>query len=286
MGSRWSRSLALARQSVEVLRGNPSLMAFPIVSGIVALAVSATFFLPLAFLYWGHPPEKIGPAGYALMALYYLVSYFVVIFFNVGLACCTHATLRGERPTFGDGIRFAAARLPAILGWTVVSATVGTALRFIGERTGVIGQIVTSILGAAWNIVTYLVIPVLAVEGKGPVDAVKESTGLLKRTWGEQLIGNGGVSLVFGMAMLLPIVPLIAVVFTGITALIVTVAVLSVLYWLVLGILASSVAGVYQTALYVYATTGTPPSGFDAGYLTSAFTAKPPSKIGSYFGRR
>ena len=291
MGNRWSRSLALARQSVEVLRGNPALMAFPVVSGAVSLSVSASFFLPLAFLYWGHAPERIGPGGYALMAAYYLVSYFVVIFFNVGLAHCTYASLRGERPTFGDGVRFAASRLRTILGWTFLSATVGLVLQFIGERTGLIGRIIVGLLGAAWNIVTYLVVPVLAVEDKGPVAALKESTGLLKRTWGEQLIGEGGVGLVFTMAALLPIAPFILACVTGSAGLIIAAAVLAVLYWVVLAVVASSVAGVYRTALYVYATTGAAPAGFDAGAFGSAFRSKKdgpkgPMNMGRFFKDR
>ena len=285
MGNRWSRSLALARRSVEVLRANPALMAFPIVSGVVALAVTLSFFLPVALLYWGHPPERVGPGGYAIMAAYYLVSYFVVIFFNVGLASCTYASLRGERPTFGDGMRFAASRLPAILGWTVLSATVGVVLRFVGERTGLVGRIVVGLLGAAWNIVTYLVIPMLAVENRGPVDAVKGSFALLKRTWGEQLIGTGGVGFVFGLAMLLPIVPLVLAFVSGATALIVTMLVVAVLYWVALAILSSSVAEVYRTALYVYATTGAPPSGFDPNSFATAFTSKP-NKATEFIRRR
>lgn len=275
MGNRWSRSLALARRSIEVLRGNPALMAFPVVSGIVSLAVTASFFLPLAFLYWNHPPKQVGPAGYAVMAAYYLVAYFVVIFFNVGLASCTYASLRGERPTFNDGIRFAVSRLPQILGWTVLSATVGTVLRFVGERTGIVGKIVVGLLGAAWNIVTYLVIPVMAVERRGPVDSVKGSMELLKRTWGEQLIGTGGVGMVFGLAALIPIVPLICAIASGVASLIVVALIASLLYWVGLAILSSSVAEVYRTALYVYATTGTPPTGFDPATFTSAFTSKP-----------
>ena len=285
MGDRWSRSLALARQSVEVLRSNPALMAFPIVSGAVALGVTASFFLPLLFLYWGHPPKQVPPLGYGVMAVYYLVSYFVVIFFNVGLASCTYASLRGERPTFGDGMRFAMSRLPAILGWTALSATVGLVLQFVGERSGIVGKIVVALLGAAWNVVTYLVVPVLAVEGKGPVDALKESTGLLKRTWGEQLIGNGGVSLVFALAALIPVVPLIAAFASGTAAIVVPVLILSLLFWVGLAILSTSVTGVYRTALYVYATTGAPPAGFDAGYMTSAFESKP-SKVGKFLKDR
>ncbi len=273
--------MAIARQSVGVLRSNPSLMAFPIVSGIVSFFVSLTFFAPVFYFYYSHgqTPEKISPLGYALLAVYYLVSYFVVIFFNVGLASCTYASMRGEKPTFGDGIRYSTERIVPILGWTVVSATVGMVLQMVSERVGIVGKIIVSLLGGAWNIITFLVVPVLAVENKGPISSVKESAQLLKKTWGEQIIGSGGVSFVFGMAALIPIAPLILACVSGSVPIIVLAFIFSIVFWLGLAILGASIGGVYRTALYFYATTGEPPLGFDAGSISGAFTPRPLGKI-------
>ena len=53
-------------------------------------------------------------------------------------------------------------------------------LRMISERSGNLGRIVTSLVGLAWNLATYLVVPVLVIEGVGPVEAIKRSAGLLK----------------------------------------------------------------------------------------------------------
>lgn len=286
MGSTWSRSLSLARQSIEVLRSNPALIAFPIVSGVVSLAVTATFFIPLLLTYWGHMPKQVPVVGYVVMAIYYLVSYFVVNFFNVGLASCVVASMRGERPSFGDGIRYATQRLPAILGWTLLSATVGLVLQLISERVEIVGKIVVAVLGAAWNVVTYLVVPVLAVEGKGPVASLKESTALLKRTWGEQIIGNGGVGLVLTVAALVPFAFLVGSFFTASAYVIVPVAILCVMYWMALAVLGASISGVYRTALYVYATTGNPPSGFLPEDLTSAFKERKIGKVEGFIRGR
>lgn len=273
--------MAIARQSVGVLRSNPALMAFPVVSGIVSFFVSLTFFVPTFYFYYSHgqAPEKISPLGYAIMAIYYLVSYFVVIFFNVGLASCTYASMRGEKPTFGDGVRFSVERIGPIMGWTVVSATVGMVLQMIAERVGIIGKIVVAILGGAWNVITFLVIPVLAVEQKGPFSSVKESAQLLKKTWGEQIIGNGGIGLVFTLAALVPIAPLVVAIVLQSVPLAIGIGVFAVIYWLGLAILSASVSGVYRTALYVYATTGAPPAGFEATSISDAFKPRPQGKI-------
>jgi len=278
----------LARQSVAVLRGTPALMAFPVVSGAVTLALTVSFFVPIALFALHKQGEHVvlDAVAYVPMAIFYLLSYFVVIFFNVGLASCTYASMRGERPTFRDGVRFAAGRMGPILGWTLLSATIGLVLQMVSERVEIVGKIIVGLIGAAWNVVTYLVVPVVAVEGKGPVEALKESTALLNRTWGEQLIGNGGVSLVFGVAALVPIVPFVAACLTGYTPAIVAVLGLAVVYWLALAVVGASVAGVYRTALYVYATTGAPPAGFDAGAISSAFAARKQGRVERFFRNR
>ena len=72
-------------------------------------------------------------------------------------------------------------------------------LQLLRERGGIAGAIVAALGGMAWNIITFLVVPVLVVEGVGPIGAIKRSAGLLKKTWGEQVIGSAGIGLVFGL---------------------------------------------------------------------------------------
>src|SRR5437773_3238791 len=103
------------------------------------------------------------------------------------------ARLDGGNPTVGDGLAIASSKLTSIAGYTLIAATVGMVLRAIQERVGFLGKIVVGILGAGWSIATYLVVPVLVTRDIGPVEAVKESAMLLRRTWGENLIGQGGI---------------------------------------------------------------------------------------------
>src|SRR6185437_7963968 len=97
------------------------------------------------------------------------------------------------------------AKLPQIFGYALIAATVGLLLRMIQERLGLIGRLVVGFIGLAWTVATFLVVPVLASKDVGPVDAVKESVELLKRSWGENLIGNGGIGIVFGLLMVLAV---------------------------------------------------------------------------------
>ena len=76
-------------------------------------------------------------------------------------------------------------------------------LRAVQERMGFIGKIVVGIIGMAWNVATFLAVPVLVAEDVSPVDAVKRSMSLLKKTWGEQLMGGFSIGVVGALAAFL-----------------------------------------------------------------------------------
>ena len=165
-----------------------------------------------------------------------------------------------------------------IIGYAAIAATVGMILRAIEEKAGFIGRIVIGMIGMAWTLATSRVVPILVEQDVGPIDAVKESALLLKNTWGENLIGNGGIGVVFGLIMFAVIL-----VGGGLTALSATnnmlpmtiaLGAVTVLAVLGLSLVQSALAGIYSAALYRYATDGQAPSGFDGEVLQQAFRLK------------
>jgi uncharacterized protein DUF6159 len=277
-----SNSWELVKASAAVLRSDKELVVFPIVSAIGSVIVLATFAVPmfLAGLFDQMYVDGKGyqPLGMLVAFLFYLVQYTVIFFANTALVGATMIRLRGGDPSVGDGFGIAMKRLGPILGYALISATVGMVLRTIAERAGFIGRIVISLIGFAWNVATYLVVPVLAVEDVGPVEAIKRSTQLLKRTWGEQLIGNAGMGAVFGLitlAVLLVGVPLIvlAAMAQSLVAIGLVVLVL-VLALLALGVISSTLSGIYTAAVYRFAAEGEVAGGFSSEMIQSAFRAK------------
>lgn len=280
MANTWSRSWALARQSLAVLRSQPELSAFPIVSGIATLGVTVSFALPAYLAMAGKDLSRGLPViGYVLLALYYLLSYFVIVFFNVAMTKCVHAALRSGRMSFGEGLRAAKRHMPAILGWSLIAATVGMILNIVSDRLGIVGKIIVGLLGATWNVITFFVVPLLALEDRGPVTAVKESGMLLKRTWGERLIGLGGVGLAIFAVTLIPVPFLILLASLQIWTAFAVFLVLSVLFWLTLATVGASLTSIYQTTLFVYATQGSVPAAFESSLIVGAFSSKPESKV-------
>jgi hypothetical protein len=279
MGDRFSRSLALTKQSFAVLKSNPQLAMFPIISGILSLVVMGSFVVPFALAVMAHPHGDVpNYINYPLLFAFYFCTSFVVIFFNAGLVSVARATLEGRKASVSDGLADAVRHIVPILGWTLIAASVGMILRMISERSGIIGKLVVSLLGMGWTLLTFFVVPVLVIDNKGPVTAVKESGSMLRNTWGERLIFGVSSGLVFGLLALIGLIPLaigiaITVSTDAVVPLVICVAG-SLVYWLGLAIVASSLNGVYQTALYLYGRTGAVPTAYSPDLIQYAFTVK------------
>jgi hypothetical protein len=206
------------------------------------------------------------------------VQYIVIFFFNTALVGAAMIRLDGGDPTVADGLAIARRKIVPIIGYAAIAATVGMILRALEERAGFIGRIVIGLIGAAWSIATFMVVPVLVAQDIGPIDAVKESAGLLKRTWGENLIGNGGIGVAFGLITLA--VMLVGIVLTVMSAanhlvpLAIVFGAATVLAVLMLALVQAALAGIYSAALYRYATVGQAPAGFDGAALQDAFRLK------------
>jgi hypothetical protein len=282
--SRFARSWLLIKASLEVLRNDNALLILPAISGVVtlcvaggfvALAVSDGTFAAMAAA--GHH-HYAPPQFYVWLFCMYVVQYFVVIFFNTALVGAAIVLLGGGRPTVGDGLKLAVSRIGAILGYAIISATVGVLLQLVAEKLGVIGRLIAGGLGLAWTAATFLVVPILAAEGIGPWQAIERSSELLRKTWGENLIGNAGISLLMST-----ISGAIAVVgFGGGFVLfqrgyqVLGVALLSAAAtaFVLVVLVGAALAAIYSAAVYWYAASGKTPVDFDGDLISGAFTRK------------
>ncbi|MFA5313945.1 MAG: DUF6159 family protein [Methanomassiliicoccales archaeon] len=271
---KWSRSVALTKMSFHVIRKDKEMLLFPVISGLVSLVVMASFFGSFFFLSGFDLGGVMNtPLIYVFLFLFYLVSYFTVIFFNVALVACAMKRMDGGDPTVGYGLTFAAGRIKVIFQWAMVAATVGLVLNAISNRSGVAGKIIIGFIGAAWSIATYFVVPVIAFENIGPFQAIRKSLGIFKGTWGESLLSNLGMGLIFFALALLGIVPIVlAAMFGGITGVVIALVAV-IVYWVFLAILYSTASTVLMTALYRYATTGKVSEEFPAGVIKNPMTA-------------
>lgn len=270
-----ARTWSLMSDSWQVLKLDKSLIVLPLVSGICCLLLMASFAIPLwATGAWrppGHDAETVRQVlYYGTLFAFYAANYFIVVFFNAALVACAATRMGGGEPTISDGLRAAASRLPAIAGWALISATVGLILRIIEDRSDKIVQIIAGLLGLAWTIMSFFVVPILVIENKNPIGALQESASLFKRTWGERAVSNFSFSGIFFL-LALPGIGLIVLGFAmGNSIALVGCIGLAIVYLILLSLIHSALQAIFQTALYLYARDGVVPEGFHADALGSA----------------
>jgi hypothetical protein len=89
---------------------------------------------------------------------------------------------------------------------------------------------------------------------------------MLKKTWGEQIIGNFS----FGLIFLLLALPGILFIVLGFAANSAALIVVSVLYFIAIALAQSALQGIFQAALYLYMRDGEAPEGFEASALQAS----------------
>lgn len=274
---RWARSKALASASWNVVRSDKELVVLPLISGIAALIVAATFAVPIVLAARDGGSDgsfQLGPVSYVLLFLMYVALAYVTIFFRTALITAADDRMRGGQPSLSTAIAGARSRAGAILPWAIVSATVSVVLRAVQERSGLLGRIVVGLVGMAWAVVTFMVLPVIVFEGVGVSTAVKRSAEILRTTWGENLIVNGGIGLI-GFVVALPGILLIVLAVVSGSAPVIAVGVAVAVTWLVVvACVCSALTGVFQVALYRFATSGVTPPQFADVDLSGAFAQK------------
>jgi len=275
---RLENSLALMRASWEVLKKDKEILIIPVISGIAMMMLVASFLIPVFFAHdpaWMQRVMHEDRDSFMIMSfVYYFLSYLIIIFFNSAIVACATIRMKGGDPTVADGISIALSRIFKIIMWALISATVGVILRMIQGRSNFIGRVLAGLLGMAWSAASYLVIPILVIENKDPYYAFGDSVKLLKKTWGEGLIGTFSFGLVFTL-MSLPVVFVVAAgAYSGNGLLTLTLIGAAAVYLVVLSVFQSALQGIFQAALYQFARLGNVPDGFREEQLRNALDRK------------
>jgi len=274
------RSFTLVRTSWGVLRQDKELIILPVLSIITAGLLVLPFFIGAIATGATSDSDSLGPVGWVLMFIGYLVGAYVTIFFQTALVLGANDRMTGGSPTLGSALSMAGSNAGRILPWAIISATVSVALQAIQERSGAIGRIVIGLVGLAWTLVTMLVLPILVIEQVGVKDALSRSATAFKHTWGENVVGNGGIGIVGFLGTLIGLVvagPIVAVgVSRSNTGLVILGVALFVLWILLVSAFTSALSAVFRTALYRFAVLGEEPTGFTHEQIADAF--RPRSK--------
>ena len=270
--SRIRRGWELTKKSWGVLRSNPALLRFPIYGAVVTIPLAIITLGPGFYFF----EEDTYVAALPLIAVGLFLLAFIGIYFSVGLAAAADQLFRGQPASVSDGLAVARANVGPIAGWALFSTIVGTIFSFI-EQQGWLGAIVGRLLDIGWALVTFLAVPVIAIEGTGPLDTLKRSSTLFKSRWGQQITGNLAIG---GVAFLIGVIPAILLIVGGIAlwassgffgAILVIVGVIVLVIAM---LIQKAMTGIFGVALYHYAAEGQALGGFTAAELDAAVKRK------------
>lgn len=273
---RIKRTFELAKASWRVLHHDRELLVLPVLSFLVSAAVLIPLLIvaiaiaDTAETTTSSGEESADPAMIVIGIIAVLAVSIVSVFFNGALVSGAHERFTGHDPTVGSAMRRAFARIPGLVPWALLTATVGLVLQALRERAGWLGRFVINLIGTAWDVATFLVVPAIIIDEKGAIDGLKESGSLLRHTWGENIAARIG----FGLIGFLLVIPGVIVGALGIAAggvgLVVGITV-AVAWIAVVVVVMTALNAIFQTALYMYATTGALPTGFEGADLQGSF---------------
>ena len=288
----FSRSWSLFKSSLRVVRSEPSLLWFPIVSAITVVVASVLLFGVLGSLVAFNQDAQnalnaavvaaeseddsslLSILSIAVLFVYYLVVGSIATYFTTAMTGAALRRLDGHDTSFMEGIQIANHRLGTILGYSAIAATVGVALSLLRRRrNGLAGALLAELGEMAWGLVTFLAVPVIADQKTNPINAIKESSLLLRNTWGEQLVGGGGIGAVFvlvGVGVLV-LTSSLAALLSSIGDLALVVIGLGLIALVVVAVLNSTLGAIYKAAVYRYAAQGEVAPQFDAALIEHAF---------------
>jgi hypothetical protein len=270
---RIKRGWALTKKSWALLNGHRELIRFPLY-GAVATTLLAIVTLGPGLYLWEE--DQVAGAIPIIVIGVYVLS-FVGFYFSVGLAACADMIFRGQQATVADGLAVSRARFSQICGWAAVNSAISAAMGVLENQGGLGGQIAARLVGMAWSLVTFLAVPVIAIEGTGPVATIKRSASMFRDRWGQQITGNIAIG---GAVFLLGILPAVLLIVLGIAvwssasflgALLVVVGALVLAIAL---LISKALSGIFGVALYRYALDGEVVGGFTQEELESAVKVK------------
>ena len=273
--SRIKRGWALSKKSWGLLNEHRQLIRFPLYGGIATSLLTIVTLGPGLYLF---DQGSLGGAIPLVVLGIYVLSV-VGLYFSVGLAACADMIFRGEQATMSDGLAVSRSRFSQICGWAAVSTAISVVMGALENQGGLGGQIAARVVGTAWSLVTFLAVPVIAIEGTGPFQTLKRSASMFKKRWGQQIAGDVVIG---GAVFLLGVLPAILLIVAGVLvwssasfagALLV---VIGAIVFLIAMLISNALRGIFGVALYRYALDGEAVGGFTPAELESAVKRKPP----------
>ncbi|MDE0615734.1 MAG: hypothetical protein F4124_11320 [Acidimicrobiia bacterium] len=284
---RFRRTMDTAKASWAVLQHDRELAVLPILGALASIAVVLAVGLPIWLSTDGIDDGGSSAGSDPMLWIGGIIILFAVtvitVFFNAAVVSGARERFSGGDPTISSAIKGAFSRFHVIVPWAILALTVGMIIRLIQSSDNIVARILGSLLSMAWGVLTFLVVPILVVEQTGPFQSLSRSGELLRHTWGENLIAQVG----FGIIGFVAAIPGIIIIALGASAGSVgaLVAIVIGFGWIALvAVVVSTLTAIFQMALYLYATTGQVPMGFEQSGISDTFNERSQGPLMRGFG--
>jgi hypothetical protein len=270
---RIKRGWGLTKKSWALLNTHRELIRFPLYGAVATTLLAILTLGPGLYLL---DQDSLGGAIPLLVIGVYVLSV-VGFYFSVGLAAAADMIFRGQAATVSDGLAVARERFSQICGWAAISTAISVLMGVLENQGGIAGEIAARLVGMAWSLVTFLAVPVIAIEGTGPVETLKRSASMFRERWGQQITGNIAIGAAVGLLGVLPAAILIVAgvaLWSSVSFLGAVLVVVGALLFAVAMLISRALNGVFGVALYRYALDGEVVGGFTKDELESAVKVK------------
>ena len=264
----------LAKASWRVLSQDRELIAIPIIAGIISLVVFAVVAAPGIALIGDGDDDAVGWATWVILAIAGLLATWVSVIGQAAVVSGAAQRMDGADPSLGTAFAGARSHTGRLLEWAVLATVVAIVLDALRDRLGFLGNILASLGNMAFNVLSFLALPVIVFEKVGAIDAFKRSAQLLRGTWGEQLTFTFGIGVIGFLATLPGIAILVGSVATGIAALQVVGVTVGIVWIVAVLAVTSALSAVFKTALYRYSVQQPVDDAFDTADLSGAFRTR------------
>jgi hypothetical protein len=293
------RGWELTKSSWQVLKLDKELAAFPLISILASLLVLVPFGVLAIFNttlsrdtsgFINGVELDFGAWGILIGFTIYLLLTLVSNVFGAAVIYGAVERFRGTDPTIRSCMNAVKRRFGSIAAFSLLSSTIGYALQALEQRVPFAGKIAVWLVNAAWNIATMFAIPVIVLSDRPvkPLDAAKQSVGVVKRVWGESVIAQFSLAIigffyVLGWIFLTgAFIGLVSV--SGLSGSAIDIVAIGtigvfVLGTLILTLVFSTLGAIAKAAVYYYATTNESPELFNKELLRDAMTPKKARKI-------
>jgi hypothetical protein len=271
--SRIKRGWGLTKKSWGLLNEHRQLIRFPLYGAVATIVPAVVFLGPGLYLF-----DQDQLAGAIPLVVIGVYAFSVIgFYFSVALAACADMIFRGQEASVNDGLAVARARFSQICGWAAVNTAISAVMGLLENQGGIGGQIAARLVGMAWSLVTFLAVPVIAIEGTGPFATLKRSASLFRDRWGQQITGNIAIG---GAVFLLGVLPAVLLIVVGVAVwssaafLGALLVVIGAILLAVALLISKALSGIFGVALYRYALDGEVVGGFTQEDLESAVKTK------------